>query len=161
MITLFLIERKILPTPLLYLSAFFEASRRDYYDGLRGVSERGAWADWLEYFFNGVARMSEDALGRVTRINQLLIEWRVAAAGGGTNLPLRLVDLAAANPFMTVKGAAEKLDVAFTTAQRAIEKLQKLGILKAVSDAKRHRVYCAKAILEILEEPAQLLPAQP
>jgi Fic family protein len=30
LITLFLIERKILPTPLLYLSAFFEAARRDY-----------------------------------------------------------------------------------------------------------------------------------
>jgi Fic family protein len=45
LITLFLIERQILPTPLLYLSAFFEASRRDYYDGLRGVSERGAWIE--------------------------------------------------------------------------------------------------------------------
>jgi hypothetical protein len=29
-ITLFLIERQILPTPLLYLSAFFEASWRDF-----------------------------------------------------------------------------------------------------------------------------------
>src|SRR5262245_23329023 len=48
LITLFLIERRILPTPLLYLSAFFEASRRDYYDGLLGVSENGAWSDWLE-----------------------------------------------------------------------------------------------------------------
>ncbi|MBI3450764.1 MAG: Fic family protein, partial [Acidobacteria bacterium] len=43
MITLFLIERSILPAPLLYLSAFFEATRRDYYDHLRSVSERGAW----------------------------------------------------------------------------------------------------------------------
>jgi Fic family protein len=33
LITLFLIERQILPTPLLYLSAFFEAARRDYYEG--------------------------------------------------------------------------------------------------------------------------------
>ena len=69
LITLFLIERQILPTPLLYLSAFFEASRRDYYDGLRGISERGAWNDWLEYFLLGVARMSEDALSRAMRIN--------------------------------------------------------------------------------------------
>jgi Fic family protein len=45
-----LIERQILPTPLLYLSAFSEASRRDYYDGLRGISERGAWNGRLEYF---------------------------------------------------------------------------------------------------------------
>ncbi len=49
-ITLFLIEKRILPAPLLYLSAFFEASRREYYDGLLGVSQRGAWADWIGYF---------------------------------------------------------------------------------------------------------------
>jgi Fic family protein len=72
LITLFLIERQILPTPLLYLSAFFEASRRDYYDALRGISERGAWNDWLDYFLLGAARMSEDALNRATRINELL-----------------------------------------------------------------------------------------
>src|ERR1041385_1874428 len=69
LITLFLIERQILPTPLLYLSAFFEASRRDYYDGLRAISERGAWNDWLEYFLLGVARMSEDVFSRATRIH--------------------------------------------------------------------------------------------
>ena len=74
LITPFLIERRIVPTPLLYLSAFFEASRRDYYDGLRGVSERGARLDWLEYFLPGVARMSEDALSRATRINAKLTE---------------------------------------------------------------------------------------
>jgi Fic family protein len=49
LITLLLMERKILPAPLLYLSAFLEATRRDYYDGLRGVSERGAWEDWLGF----------------------------------------------------------------------------------------------------------------
>src|SRR2546428_2246765 len=32
--TLFLVERDVLPTPLLYLSAFFEATRGDYYDRL-------------------------------------------------------------------------------------------------------------------------------
>ena len=42
LITLFLVERGILPTPLLYLSAFFEATRRDYYDRLFGVSTRGS-----------------------------------------------------------------------------------------------------------------------
>src|SRR5207245_5291081 len=62
LVTLFLVERAILPTPLLYLSAFFEATRRDYYDGLRAVSERGEWAAWLEYVLNGMARQAEDAL---------------------------------------------------------------------------------------------------
>jgi cell filamentation protein, protein adenylyltransferase len=43
LITLFLIERKILPTPLLYLSEFFAASRRDYYDGLPGIRLLAEW----------------------------------------------------------------------------------------------------------------------
>jgi len=156
LISLFLIEQQILPTPLLYLSAFFEAARRDYYDGLRGVSERGAWNEWLEYFLQGVARMSEDALSRAARINSKLIEWQKKVAGDSTNAPLRVVELLAANPFITANGAAEKLGVAFTTAQRAIERLERLGIVKQSGDAKRDRVYCANALLEILEEPARL-----
>ena len=159
LISLFLIERQILPTPLLYLSAFFEAARRDYYDGLLGVSERGAWNEWLEYFLQGVARMSEDALSRAARINSKLIEWQKKVAGDSTNAPLRVVELLAANPFITVTGTAVKLGVAFTTAQRAIERLERLGIVKQSGDAKRDRVYCAKALLDILEEPARLTPA--
>src|SRR5262249_24742680 len=125
LITLFLIERQILPTPLLYLSAFFEASRRAYYDGLRGVTERGAWNNWLEYFLLGVARMSEDALVRAARINKLLVRWQRKVAGDSSNNPLRVVELLGANPFITAKGAAEELAIAFTTAQRAIERLER------------------------------------
>ena len=156
LITLFLIERKILPTPLLYLSAFFEAARRDYYESLRGVSDRGAWLDWLEYFLLGVARMSEDALNRATRINDLLADWRSKMAGQSTNTPLRMVDLLAANPFLTITSAARQLHLAFTTAQRAIERLERNGIVQQVSDAKRDRVYCAQELLHILEEPAHM-----
>jgi Fic family protein len=158
LITLFLIERKILPTPLLYLSAFFEATRRDYYDGLRGVSARGAWNEWLEYFLQGVARMSEDALSRATRINDLLTQWQNKLAGHSTNTPLRVLGLLAANPFVTITGAANQLNLAFTTAQRAIERLERNGIVQQASDAKRDRVYCAQALLDILEEPAHLTP---
>ncbi len=160
LITLFLVEREILPTPLLYLSAFFEATRRDYYERLRGVTERGEWSEWLQYFLNGVARQAEDALGRAERINGHLAEWRVAVAGTSSRVPLALVDQLAANPFLTIKGAARRLDVAFTTAQRAVAKLEQLGIVREVSQAKRDRVYCAKALMDILEEPARLRPEE-
>ena len=161
LITLFLIERQILPTPLLYLSAFFEAARRDYYEGLRGVSERGAWNDWLEYFLLGVARMSEDALNRAMRINQLLAQWQKRVSGESSSNPMRVVELLAANPFVTTKGVANKLRIAFTTAQRAIERLERASLVKQVGDAKRDRVYCATALLDILGEPARLFQPNP
>lgn len=158
LITLFLVERTILPTPLLYLSAFFEATRRDYYARLLAVSGRGEWEAWIEYFLNGVARQAEDAVSRAERINSLLDRWRLAAAGSSSKVPAALVDRLAENPYWTVKRAAERLGVAYTTAQRAVEKLESLGILTQTTDAKRDRVYCATAILKILEEPATLVP---
>jgi Fic family protein len=160
LITLFLIERNILPAPLLYLSAFFEASRREYYEGLRAVSERGAWQEWLEYFLQGIARMSEDAVSRTTRINDLLAEWRKKVAGESTSTPLRVIELLASNPFITTTSVSNRLGVAFTTIQRAIERLEGNGIVQRTSDAKRSRVYCARALLEILEEPARLTLAR-
>ncbi|MBW2616638.1 MAG: Fic family protein [Deltaproteobacteria bacterium] len=157
-ITLFLIERLILPTPLLYLSAFFEATRQEYYDRLLAVSNRDEWEPWLVYFLNGVARQSEDALNRAELINGCLAGWRSALAGISSKVPFRLLDMLAGNPYITVKRAEKQLSVAFTTAQRAIKKLEELSILSEVSGAKRDRVYCAKTLLDILEEPAQLTP---
>jgi Fic family protein len=159
-ITLFLVERGILPAPLLYLSAFFEASRREYYERLLAVTERGEWGEWLQYFLTGVARQSEDALARAGRINGLLDAWRRAVAGSSSRVPAGLVDLLAENPYWTVKGAAKRLKVAFTTAQRAVQLLESHGILRQTTDAKRGRVYCAQAILDVLEEPANLTPTE-
>lgn len=156
LITLFLIERKILPTPLLYLSAFFEASRRDYYDSLRAVSERAAWHEWIEYFLQGVARMSEDALSRATRINDVVVQWRKKSAGEPN--ALRFIELLSPNPFIAATGAARRLSIAFTTAQRAIQRLEQKRVVRRTTDARRNRVYCAQSLLDILEEPAQLKP---
>lgn len=159
LITLQLCARGILPAPLLYLSAFFEATRADYYAGLRGVSERADWEGWVQYFLNGVARQSEDALSRAERLNQLLSGWRGRLSGeAGTKVALQLLDLIATNPFLTPRGMEEKLDLAYNTVMRAIGQLEKLKILQEISAAKRDRVYCAKGILTILEEPARLTP---
>ncbi|HET9490838.1 MAG TPA: Fic family protein [Methylomirabilota bacterium] len=156
LITLFLIERKVLPAPLLYLSAFFEANRQAYYARLQGVHERGEWEAWLGYFLRGVATQSTDALSRAIRINALLEKWRDKAVSAGLPAAVRLVDLLAENPYWTTRRAAERLKVAFTTAQRAVVKLETLNIMRQVNEAKRDRVYCATALLKLLEEPARL-----
>jgi len=160
LVSLFLVERRLLPSPLLYLSAFFEATRRDYYDRLLAVTRRGAWGEWIVYFLNGVARQAEDAVSRASRVNETLDRWRRSVSGASAST-LRLLDLLAENPFWTAKGAAERLGVAFTTAQRAIERLESARILKRTSASRRDRVYCARVVLDILEEPARLEPGEP
>ena len=161
LITLCLCARGVLPEPLLYLSAFFEATRHDYYDGLRGITERGDWAGWIEYFLNGIARQSEDALSRAERINRQLATWRNDFAGGGSKVPLQIIDLIGANPFLTPRETERRLGVAYNTVMRAIVALEVGGVLAKVGDGKRDRVFCARAILDILDEPARLVPEPP
>lgn len=156
LITLFLIERKILPTPLLYLSAFFEATRKEYYARLMAVTQDGDWMGWLNYFLNGVARQSEDAISRACRLNQLLDEWRKQTAELTTPIPRRLIDVLASNPYIVIKQASKSMNVSYTTMQRAIKKLEELSIVYEISGSKRDRVYCAKDILKILEEPTKI-----
>ncbi len=160
LITLLLIERQVLPSPLFYLSAFFEATRQEYYARLSAVTERGEWEEWLAYFLHGVAGQAEDALGRIHRIDTLLAGWRDRLAAAPSRLPERSLDLFVENPFWTVNRLAERLGVAFTTAQRAIDRLESVGVVTRATEAKRNRVYCARAILEILEEPPHLPATQ-
>ncbi len=72
-----------------------------------------------------------------------------------------MIDLLGANPFLTPRGAEQKLNLAYNTVMRAIGQLQGQGILMATTEAKRDRVFCARALLDILEEPARLMPVEP
>ncbi len=57
------------------------------------------------------------------------------------------------NPFLTVSGIAKEQDVAYTTARRAIDRLEAAGVVSHVGEAKRNRVYCAREMLEVPEAP--------
>lgn len=158
LITLFLIERRVLTQPLLYLSAFFEATRSEYYDRLSAVTMDSQWTPWLEYFLNGIARMSEDVLSRAERINLLLQKWRKQIAGKKPKILFDAIGLLAENPFWTAKRLAERLSVAFTTAQRVIKTLLDAGILTQPESSQRDRVYCAETLMEILDESPKVRP---
>jgi Fic family protein len=155
LITLLMVERKLLSSPLLYISAFFEATRNDYYRQLYNVSAEGTWHDWLSYFLHAVAVQSADALSRAERINSILNTWETLVEG---NMVLvQTIKHLAMNPFLTAKTVMTAADVAFTTAQRAIAKLESLNIITQTSTGDRNRLYCATSILAILEEPADII----
>ena len=156
LITLLLIAKGVLPSPILYLSAFFEATREEYYARLLGVTERGEWSEWLIYFLRGAAGQAEDALDRIRRIDDLLKVWREKLAKAPSPLPQIAAELFAENPYWTVNRLAARLGVAFTTAQRTIDRLESAGVVAREGEAKRNRVYCARAILGILEEPPKI-----
>ena len=153
LITLLLAQRGVLPQPLLYLSAYFERTRQDYYARLLNITESGEWEEWLVYFLSGVAAQSDETIEKMLRIDELLSGWKLDLERDRSRLPERALEQCVANPFWTVGALAEQMEVAYPSAQRAINRLESLGVVSLVGEARRNRVYCAQAILDVLGEP--------
>ena len=151
LIIMFLCAKRVLSEPLLYLSAYFEKDKNQYYDQLLGLSQTGEWNVWLDYFLKGVAEQSQDALDRVRRIRQLQDRYRLdfqdRRASANT---LRLVDQLFASPYVTGPWAAKVLNVSQTGARRIIDSLVSYGVLEEV-EGMWPRVYVARELLEAIE----------
>ena len=152
LLTLLLCADGALPQPLLYLSAFFERYREDYYRSLMAVSQRGEWMNWINFFLRGVEEQSRDAVKKSSRLLDLWQQYRQRLQSGRASaLGLRLVDELFAAPVITYGGAANLLGVTQRAARLNVEKLIEIGILKEASGRRRNRIFAATEIIGILE----------
>jgi Fic family protein len=130
LISLLLVHWKLLPLPLLYLSAFFEQDRDLYYDRLLATSRDGAWRDWVLYFLGGVAVQARDATERAKRLQDLQQRWRGEVTQARSSaLLLILVDSLFRSPVLTIPHAARLMGVTYPAAKANVEKLLAVGIL--------------------------------
>jgi Fic family protein len=150
LITLFLIERGRLPQPTLYLSAYIEQHRRDYYDLLLGVRTHCEWNAWFRYFLQGVEETAQDAVARARRLVALREKFRTRLAGKAR--ALALLDRLYINPYVTVAGAERLLGISNPTARQAVGLLERHGILKEITGRAWGKLYCAKPILDAVEK---------
>ncbi len=153
LVSLLLVHWNLLPLPLLYLSAFFEHHRQEYYDLLFAVSARGAWQEWIAFFLRGVAEQARDAIRRAKQLQDLQIEWhrRLNKANASPFL-LRLADSLFEFPVLTIPKAQEILQVSYRSASLNMKKLVQLGILQPIGNSTYRQVFVARAILERLTE---------
>jgi len=102
LLALLLVAWDLLPQPVLYLSAFFERHRTEYYDALLAVSTRSAWRDWLDFFLRGVAEEAGDTVTKARRLQDLQTEWRgKLASARASGFAFRLLDGLFAAPILT------------------------------------------------------------
>lgn len=152
LISLLLVHWELLPLPLLYLSAFFERQRQDYYALLLAVSTRSAWHEWLTFFLRGVQEQARDAVARAKRLQDLQQAWRqqLQAAPRTSALLLQLVDELFQTPALTVPHVQKLLNVTHRAANQMVARLVREHILHAVPGHARNRQFVAQAILEVL-----------
>ena len=105
----------------------------------------------MVYFLSGVAAQADETIEKMLRIDELLSGWKLKLERDRSRLPERALEQFVANPFWTVGALAERMEVAYPSAQKAIGRLESLGVVSLIGEARRNRVYCAQAILEVLE----------
>jgi cell filamentation protein, protein adenylyltransferase len=151
LVALFLHERGLLPQPLLYLSAYFERNRSDYYESLMRVSTHGDWNGWLEYFLEGVYQQAQQAAELADQLMSLQAAYReqLQAARVSTNV-LALIDALFINPLADTKRVEHVLGVSQPTARAAIKTLEEHGLLTEITGRKWGTVYRANDIDKLL-----------
>lgn len=146
-------REKLLPAPLVYLSAYFEHDRDAYYNQLLRVSATGDWESWLRYFLTGVAQQAHDALLRSRRMQTLREELRhVLQERRESGNALRLLDELFVNPYMTAPSAAKLLGVTTAGARGILDRLAEAGVVEYYG-GEWPRLYILRDLLDILEAP--------
>ncbi|RMF92821.1 MAG: Fic family protein [Candidatus Schekmanbacteria bacterium] len=143
----------LLSKPLLYLSAYFEKNRSEYYRLLLAVSQKGEWEKWIRFFLRGISEQSRDVVERINLLLSIRQRYRnKLQAVRSSALLLKLIDDLFANPAITVSRVAESCNITPRAAQKNIDKLLAEGILKEITGKKRNRVYVASEIVRIIGE---------
>lgn len=151
MITVYLVEQGLLKRPVLYLSDFFERHRAAYYDALSEVRERGNLARWFKFFLNGVVETTRSGVAAFDGMLKLEKEVAELISSTGTrsgNLR-KLGDQLFRRPVVDGEAVIRELGVSKTTAYRLIGELERLGVLKEYTGAKRNRIYMFEPYLRL------------
>lgn len=149
LIPLYLMQRGRLSRPLLYISAYIDARRRDYYDLLQRTRTHNAWTDWLEFFLRGVAVTARAALAQTQSLLDLRTEL-VTTTRGVPNSDV-LIDALFSNPFVTLPATTRIIGKTTPTASALIKAFIARGVLEEVTGKQRRRVYVVRRILAIIE----------
>lgn len=152
----YLVQQDLLPQPLLYLSAYFETHRGDYYDRLQAVRERGQLQEWLQFFLTAVAVQATDAIERAERLADLREGYRQALASSRSRAS-EVVELLMANPFVTVRNVQAALSITQPGALNLLRGIEKRGWLRDMGTIGRggRSVWVAEEVLSVIADVAK------
>ena len=154
LITLFLMKKKVLTTPALYISYFLKKNRVEYYDRMTEVRVKGNYEQWVKFFLEALTDSAKDAADTIDELvvlhdKNVDIISRMGRAAKNIMLVFNYLE---ANPIIEIRKTAEALGFTFNTASSAVNRLVDTGILARTSNASRNRTFAYEAYLAILRK---------
>ena len=154
LITLFLMEKKVLNSPALYISYYLKKNRIEYYDRMSEVRNKDNYEQWVKFFLNAIKESADDSVDTIKKLSVLHdanIE-KISAMGRATKNARAVFDYLEQNPIIDIGKTAEELNLAFSTVSLAVNRLVDAEILIQTNNANRNRVFAYEDYLAILRK---------
>ena len=153
LVPLFLWRHGLIRRPAFYISAYFEANRDAYYEGLLAVSRDDDWTGWCRFFLAAIRSQAEENLSKIQRILDLYNALKIRATEW-TRSPyaIRTLDGIFGRPLFRRADFAKIADIPARAARRNLDVLCENGVLDTISPAggRRTAILIFRGLLEIV-----------
>ena len=151
LITLYLVEKKILKNPILYLSDFFERNKTLYYDNLMRVREKNDITQWFKFFLVGVI---ETAKGSVETFDSILklqkeVDNKLQTLGNRYNNAHAVIQQLYQHPLIDVQKTKEVTSLSLPSVYKLIDDMERLNIIKEITGGKRGKLYVFEKYIKL------------
>ena len=152
LIMLFLMDRKILTTPTLYISYFLKKYQSEYYTRLSEVRTRGNFEQWIKFFLRAVDESAQDAVQTIDELSELheKNKSKIQSLGRARINTLKVFEYLEAHPIIDISKTAAALEISFQTVSATVKRLSDLKILIPIKNISRNRTFAYEEYLQIL-----------
>lgn len=154
LITLFLMEQKVLNSPALYISYYLKKNRIEYYDRMSEVRNKDNYEQWIKFFLNAIKESADESVDTIKKLSELHDAniKKIDAMGRAAKNARAVFDYLEQNPIIDIGKTAEELNLAFSTVSLAVNRLMDAEILIQTNNTNRNRVFSYEEYLAILRK---------
>ena len=162
LIVLYLLEKKVIKTPSLYLSFYLKENRIEYYDRMTVVRENGDYEQWVKFFIEGIyvsgqsAIETADELIAIRNSNLKRLEAEKYTKRTHETM-IKIFGYLEAHPIIEIGKTAKDLSLSYNTVASAVSRFEALGILSLVNNQDRNKVYSYDDYISILRSGTELV----
>jgi Fic family protein len=147
---LFLIDKKLLDLPVLYLSHYINAHREDYYGRLHDVTTSGAWEPWLLYMLTAVEETSGWTMEKIRAIRELMDATVDYVSSTSPKIYSReLIEVIYTQPYSRIRDVVNAKLANRATASKYLKELVVKGVLEERREG-RENIYINVRFLNLL-----------
>ena len=154
LITLYLVDKKLLHKPTLYISDFLQKHRGEYYDSLTRVRTSNDIEHWIKFFLVAIAKIAEQGIATFEKIIKLRreTEQKLMLLGRRTKISLTLLEHLWSKPIIDAKKVEKVIGISKPSANTLIKEFEKLEILEEITGHKRDRLFIFSKYTKLFEE---------